>query len=91
MSAVEMLMRGAKRNVAKCPYHDVDKTKYLYVSSEEYHVDDWKDPTGYYVLDALGGAMYFRTRSRAKAQAYCDELFGVGKYRVIKVIKAVAR
>ena len=36
----------------------------------------------YYILDALDNYVFIRTRDRAKAQAWVDEEYGKGKYRV---------
>ena len=36
----------------------------------------------YFVINALGDYVFIRTRDRAKAQAWVDEEYGKGKYRV---------
>lgn len=38
--------------------------------------------TGYWIKDALGVLVFFVTHDRKLAQNKCDEMFGVGKYKV---------
>ena len=44
----------------------------------------------FFVADALGGHLFFRTNSRAKAQRMCDDCFGP-KYTVKVVVRASVR
>lgn len=58
-------------------------------------IDRWeegfKDPTNFFIVNALGEGIYFRTRDRATAQEITDELYGKGFFTVRKVIKAITR
>lgn len=83
--------------VADSPYGVLDevfpgakgKLKYAW----EYEVadeDNFKPHSKFFVSDALGGMMFFRTNSRAKAQEICDYCFGK-KYTVKIVVKAAVR
>ena len=38
--------------------------------------------TGYYITNALGFKVFFKCRSRVKAQETCDMIFGKGSYIV---------
>ncbi len=42
---------------------------------------DFKHPAAFFVRNALGEFVFFRTRTRSKAQEKCDELYGK-KYTV---------
>lgn len=64
------------------------KLKYAYEA--DVLQDDYKPLGTYYVEDALGGRVYFRTNSRTKAQEYADYCFG-GKYKVRVEMKAAVR
>lgn len=44
----------------------------------------------FFCADALGGHLFFRTNSRAKAQRMCDDCFGP-KYTVKVVVRASVR
>lgn len=44
----------------------------------------------FFIADALGGHLFFRTNSRAKAQELADYVYG-GKYKVKIVVKAAVR
>lgn len=65
--------------------------KTVIVSEEERFDDEFKPPTKYFVVNALGEGVYFRTNSRQKAQEFSDELFGKGKYTVRVAMKASVR
>lgn len=41
-----------------------------------------KDPSNYYVLNAMGNRDYIKTSDRATAQAKADEIYGKGKYKI---------
>lgn len=43
---------------------------------------DFKHPSAFFIRNALGEVVFFRTRDREKAQEKCDDLYGKGKYRV---------
>lgn len=62
-----------------------------YVSEEDRFSDDFKPPSQFFIVNALGEGVYFHTRSRAKAQEKCDAEYGKGKYLVRAVIKAGVR
>lgn len=82
--------------IADSPYGLLDevfpeaKGKLKYAYEADVLRDDYKPLGTYYVEDALGGRIYFRTNSRAKAQEYADLCFG-GKYRVRVEMKANIR
>ena len=38
--------------------------------------------TGYYITNALGFKVFFKCRSRVKAQETCDMIYGKGAYKV---------
>ncbi len=63
-------------------FEGMDPKKFYYISEEEHDSDDFIPPTRYYIRDALGNYVFFRTRSRATAQSLSDEWFGNGKYRI---------
>lgn len=43
-----------------------------------------KSPSKYYVIDALGNKVFFKTNKKVTAQQLCDEYFKVkGKYTVL--------
>lgn len=52
------------------------------VEFSEYTDLDFREVSSYYVKNALGQRVYFLTRSREIAQYTCDEMYGVGHYRV---------
>lgn len=64
-------------------YPDLDTTKYVYVLREETEKDNFTPPTSWRIYDAMGNYMYFRARTRVKAQELCDLLYNHGKYTVM--------
>ena len=86
------------KHVADSPYGLLDevfpecagKLKYAW-EHEVADEDNFKPYTGFFINDAMGGHLYFRTNSRANAQRLCDLCFGVGKYTVKIVVKAAVR
>lgn len=84
--------------VADSPYGVLDevfpeakgKLKYAW-EHEVADEDNFKPHTGFFINDAMGGHLYFRTNSRANAQRLCDLCFGAGKYTVKIVVKAAVR
>lgn len=64
-------------------------SKIVIVSEKDRLNGDFIDPTGYYIVDAFGSGVYFKTRSRSKAQAMSDEMYGKGKFTVRKSMIAV--
>ena len=69
------------------------KGKLIYVWEDEVMDEGNYNPrTQFFVADAFGGHLFFRTNSRAKAQYLCDLIFPPqGKYLVKAVIKAQVR
>ena len=61
------------------------------VSEDDYWDEDFKAPTSLFIINALGEAIFFRTRDRAKAQGWSDMLHGKGHYKVRPVLKAAVR
>lgn len=62
-----------------------DLNRLVYVYKVEQEDEDFRQPSNWMVLDALGNFVYFKTRDRKKAQEICDTLFGVKKYSVVNV------
>lgn len=50
-----------------------------------------KPPSKYYIMNAFGQGVYFKTRSRAKAQEICDQIYGKGFFTVKQVVVAQVR
>lgn len=69
------------------------KGKLIYVWEDEVMDEERYKPRGqFFICDALGGHLFFRTNSRAKAQEICDLIFPPqGKYLVKAVVKAQVR
>lgn len=63
-------------------FEGMDEKKFYYVTEDQHDADDFIPPTRYYIRDALGNYVFFRTRSRATARDLCDKWYGVGKYTV---------
>jgi hypothetical protein len=63
----------------------------VYTSEEERMDDNFKPPSRFYIVNAMGEGVYFKTHSRAKAQDKADEIYGAGKYAVRVEIKATIR
>ena len=72
-------------------YGSVFTKNVVLVLEQERWADDFKDPTKFFVICALGDAFYFKTRSREKATSLSDEIFGKGKYTVRQVVKISGR
>jgi hypothetical protein len=67
------------------------KDKVIFVSERDRLDDYFRDPTGLFILNAMGEAVYFRTRDRKKAQEWSNMLYGDGFYVVKKSLKAQIR
>ena len=52
------------------------------VSYQQYTDYEFIEPGSYFMMDSMQNYNFFKTSDRAKAQAKCDEMFGVGKYTV---------
>jgi hypothetical protein len=88
----------AKKKFMESPYGLLDvafpecKGKLAYVWEDEVLNEEiYKPRSQYFIADALGGHLFFRTNSRAKASKMCDDCFGVGKYTVKIVVCASVR
>lgn len=86
-----------EKHLLESPYGDLDvafpecKGKLLYVWEDEVlDEDNYKPPAQFFVADALGGHLFFRTNSRAKAQEIADLCFNK-KYTVKVVVRASVR
>ena len=86
-----------KKKFMESPYGLLDeafpqcKGKLAYVWEDEVLNEEiYKPRTKFFVADALGGHLFFRTNSRAKAQQMCDDCFGP-KYTVKIVVRAAVR
>ena len=87
-----------KKKFMESPYGDLNvafpecKGKLAYVWEDEVLNEElYKPRTQYFVADALGGHLFFRTNRRAKAQELCEKCFGAGKYTVKVVVRASVR
>ena len=73
----------------------IDYGKYekhiIIVSEEQRFDDDFKEPTRYFIINAFGEAVHFKTRSREKAQQWSDEIYGEGFYTIREVQRAILR
>jgi len=67
------------------------KKKVVVVSEEDRLSDEFKAPCKYYIIDAFGNGVYFKTRSRLTASALSDKIYGNGFFTVKQVVKAIAR
>lgn len=67
------------------------KIETIVISEEDYLEDNYIAPSGYYIRDYLGQAVFYRSRDRLKIQHQVDEEFGKGKFKVRVVVKAQAR
>ena len=67
------------------------KGKLAYVWEDEVLNEElYKPRAQFFCADALGGHLFFRTNSRAKAQELCNLCFN-GKYTVKVVVRASVR
>lgn len=88
----------SKKAALQSPYGELDvafpecKGKLAYAWEHEVEDEDnFRPITGFFINDAMGGHLYFRTNSRSNAQRLCDLCFGVNKYKVKIVVKAAIR
>lgn len=63
----------------------------IVVGSQERDSDDFKAPGKYYIINAMGDAVYYKTRDRQKAQQMADQDYGVGHYTIRLELKAQIR
>lgn len=87
-----------EKSVLESPYGKLEeafpqcKGKLLYVwESEVLDEDNYKPRGQFFIVDAFGGHLFFRTNSRSTAQCLCDEVYGENKYLVKTVIRAEVR
>lgn len=52
------------------------------VSFDTFSAYDFEPPATFYTRSAMGEYYFYHTRTRAKAQEACDEIFGSGRYLV---------
>lgn len=97
-NVVEEANKAPMKQEADSPYGVINdvfpecKGKLLYAWEHEVaDEDNFRHLTGFFINDAMGGRIYFRTNSRATAQSLSDCMFGQGKYRVNIAIKAAVR
>lgn len=62
--------------------------KVVVVKESDRFEEDFSHPTKFFIVNAFGDAVYFKTRSRATAQTWADTLYGVGFYTVRTALKA---
>lgn len=48
----------------------------------DFNSPDFKEPSKWYIVNALGFRVYFCCRSREDAQNACDQEYGKNKYRI---------
>ena len=53
----------------------MSKCKTTKVTFEEFHEEDFKHPSAYYIRDYLGDYIFFHTRDRKTAQEWCDIIY----------------
>jgi uncharacterized protein (DUF427 family) len=63
----------------------------FYIPCEDHNMDDFKPPSRFYIINALGDAVYFKTNSRVRAQEEADKQYSKGKYAVRIEIRAGVR
>lgn len=63
----------------------------IVVPFEDRFTDTFIDPAKYYIVNALGDAVYYRTRSRQAAQDMADKEYGKDKYKIRVAMKAEIR
>ena len=87
-----------KKKFMESPYGSLDvafpecKGKLVYVWEDEVLNEElYKPRTQFFIADSLGGHLFFRTNSRAKAQKLCDDCYGPNKYTVKIVVRASVR
>ena len=87
-----------EKHILESPYGDLDvafpecKGKLAYVWEDEVLNEElYKPRTQFFIADSLGGHLFFRTNSRAKAQKLCDDCYGPNKYTVKIVVRASVR
>jgi hypothetical protein len=52
------------------------------VEFEQYTDMDYREVSAFWIKNALGQKVYFKTRSREVATQTCDEMYGKGHYQV---------
>ena len=52
------------------------------ISFHEFTSQDFKNPSKWFILDALGDYVFIKTRKREVAQDWVDSEYGSGKYRI---------
>lgn len=60
----------------------VEKIKYSVVAYQDTLEEEFKEPSTWFVVGATGDRYYFHYRTRDKAQTACNELMGLGKYKI---------
>lgn len=63
----------------------------IVVPLDERFKSNFRAPAKYYIVNALGDAVYYPTRSRQSAQDMADAEYGKGKYAVRVEMKAQVR
>lgn len=58
------------------------KVKTTAVEFEDREMEGFKDPSKYYIVNAMGNYIYFHCKDRAAAQLAVDMEYGKGKYTV---------
>lgn len=64
------------------------KDKVVIISEDDRFADNTKHPTKFFIVNAFGEGVYFRTRSRLQAQKWANILYGDNFYGVREAIKA---
>lgn len=93
---IESTVSSKEASVADNPYGNLDevfpevKGRLTYVHENDFERDDFRPPSGWYVLTPMGGKMYIRCQKRSKAQEIADYAFQ-GRFKVVPEIKAAIR
>lgn len=56
--------------------------KTVVVTIEETQDPDFKEPSRWFVQNAMGDMVYFCCQKREKAQQACDDMYGKGRYTI---------
>lgn len=62
--------------------------KIVVISEKESWGDNFTPPTQYYIINAMGVHIYFRTNRRNVAQQMSDDIYGKGFFRVRRSMRA---
>lgn len=70
---------------------EIKKKMFVVTEQQRFEDESVKPPSKFYILDAFNNAVYFKTRSRAKAQEMSDVVYGQRFFQVKEVVIAITR